>query len=81
MNTKNKHAQALGRLGKGKRKRYSPAEIAKRTQRLRDWRMAHPQPKRDQAGDCDKVIVVLFPFIALGVCLVISWLIKLIEWL
>ena len=42
----NKHAQQLGRLGAGKPKRYSAAELARRTKRLIAGRRAYAKIQR-----------------------------------
>jgi hypothetical protein len=48
----NKHAQQLGRLGRGKKKTLSPAEIKRRTAQLarvraRRWRKKRQRKPRD----------------------------------
>jgi len=48
MKTKNKAAVRLGRMARGKPKRYSPEELAKRTARLKAWCKAHPKPKPEE---------------------------------
>jgi hypothetical protein len=51
---KNKAAQALGRLSKGKDKHYSAEEISKRTKRLLTWRRKYGNlaPKKAVEKDC-----------------------------
>jgi hypothetical protein len=44
----NKHAQALGRMGKGKPKRLTRAEIARRTAQLARIRKRRWRPKRER---------------------------------
>jgi len=46
--TLNKNAQALGRLNRGKPKRYSAEELAKRTERLIAGRRAYAVKQREQ---------------------------------
>jgi len=46
--TLNKNAQALGRLNRGKPKRYSAEELAKRTERLIAGRRAYAVRQREQ---------------------------------
>jgi len=44
----NKNAQALGRLNRGKPKRYSAEELARRTERLIAGRRAYAVKQREQ---------------------------------
>ena len=45
MNCMNKAAQALGRMARGKPKRYSAEEIARRTKLLADYNAARKRAK------------------------------------
>jgi hypothetical protein len=52
--TPNKAAQTLGRMARGKPKRYSAAELAKRTQRLIAGRRAYAVKQREQRNQTEQ---------------------------
>jgi len=47
----NKHAQALGRLGKGKKKRITAEDSAKRAERLAEARKKRHPKKKEETND------------------------------